>query len=79
MVSEEGAPGDEDNFVRITGETTDSHNLGLGPIPLALDSVTGDAEWLTDPFPDGTHRFRFVGAAAPEDCGSIETVDPETP
>lgn len=75
-VTEEGAPGDEDNFVRITGQTIDSHNLGYGPIPLAMDTVTGDAEWLTDPFPDGTHRFRFVGAPAPEDCGSITTVDP---
>lgn len=75
-VTEEGTPGSEDNYVRITGETTDSHNLGFGPLPLALDTVTGDAEWFTDPLPDGTHRFRFVGAAAPDGCGAIATVDP---
>lgn len=75
-VTEEGAPGAEDNFVRITGNTTDSHNLGFGPLPLAMDSVTGDAEWLSDPLPDGTHRFRFIGAAAPDGCGSIATTDP---
>lgn len=75
-LTEEGAPGSEDNYVRITGSTTDSHNLGLGPIPLAMDPVTGDAEWMTTEFPDGTHRFRFVGASAPEDCGAVDTVDP---
>ena len=75
-VTEEGTPGSEDNYVRITGETIDSHNLGYGPIPLAMDPVTGDAEWLSDELPDGTHRFRFVGAPAPEGCGSIATVDP---
>lgn len=78
-VTEEGAPGSEDNYVRITGETTDSHNLGFGPVPLALDPDTGDAEWLDEALPDGTHRFRFVGAPAPEDCGSITTVDPTSP
>ena len=26
--------------------------------------------------PDGTHRFRFVGASAPDGCGSVPTVDP---
>lgn len=75
-VSEEGAPGSEDNYIRVMGETTDSHSLGFGPLPLALDTVTGDAEWLTDELPDGTHRFRFVGAPAPAGCGSIATVDP---
>lgn len=75
-LTEEGAPGSEDNYVRITGSTTDSHNLGFGPIPLAMDPLTGDAEWMTDEFPDGTHRFRFVGASAPEDCGAVDTKDP---
>lgn len=75
-LSEEGAPGSEDNYVRITGSTVDSHNLGLGPIPLAMDPITGDPEWLTDPMPDGTHRFRFVGAPALEDCGAVTTTDP---
>lgn len=75
-VTEEGTPGAEDNYVRIAGQTTSSHSLGLGPIELALDSVTGDAEWMSDPFPDGTHRFRFIGAPAPEGCGSTASVDP---
>lgn len=75
-ISEEGAPGSEDNYVRIAGETTDSHNLGFGPIPLFLDSLTGDAEWPTEELPDGTHRFRFIGAPAPSECGAITTVDP---
>lgn len=75
-VTEEGTPGSEDNYVRITGQTTNSNDLGLGPIPLAMDTVTGDAEWLTSPLPDGNHRFRFVGAPAPDGCGSIPTVDP---
>lgn len=77
-ITEEGAPGSEDNYVRITGETTDSHSLGLGPIPLALDSVTGDTVWLSNPLPDGTHRFRFVGGAAPDGCGAVATTDPES-
>lgn len=75
-VTEEGTPGSEDNYVRITGMTSDSHNLGKGPIELALDSTTGDTEWLSDPLADGTHRFRFVGGAAPDGCGSYATVDP---
>jgi hypothetical protein len=75
-VTEEGTPGAEDNYVRITGQTSDSHNLGVGPIELALDSTTGDTEWLSEALPDGTHRFRFVGGTAPDGCGSIATVDP---
>lgn len=75
-VTEEGAPGSEDNYVRITGETTDSHNLGFGPIPLAQDQVSGDAEWLTTELEDGNHRFRFLGAPAPEDCGAMTTTAP---
>jgi hypothetical protein len=75
-VTEEGTPGSEDNYVRITGSTSDSHNIGKGPIELAMDSTTGDAEWLSDDLPDGTHRFRFVGASAPDGCGAIATTDP---
>ena len=75
-VTEEGTPGSEDNYVRITGNTTSSHNLGFGPIELALDSTTGESEWLSDALPDGTHRFRFVGGVAPDGCGSVATVDP---
>lgn len=75
-ISEEGTPGSEDNYIRIMGMTTNSHNLGFGPLPLALDAVSGDTEWLTSPFPDGDHRFRFVGAPAPTECGAITTVDP---
>ena len=75
-VTEEGTPGDEDNYIRITGETTDSNNLGLGPIELAMDALTGDAEWLSEPLPGGDHRYRFMGAYAPDGCGAIATVDP---
>lgn len=75
-VTEEGTPGSEDNYVRITGSTTDSSNLGLGPIELALDPVTGASEWVSDAFPDGSHRYRFTGGVAPEGCGSMVTVDP---
>lgn len=75
-VTEEGTPGSEDNYVRITGNTSNSHNLGFGPIPLALDAVTGDTEWLTDALEDGTHRFRFIGGLAPDGCGAVATTDP---
>lgn len=75
-ITEEGAPGSEDNYIRITGETSDSHNLGYGPIPLAIDAVTGNTEWLSEALPTGTHRFRFIGAPAPAGCGAVSTVDP---
>lgn len=75
-VTEEGTPGSEDNYVRITGSTTNSHNLGHGPIPLALDSITGATEWLSMPLEDGTHRFRFIGGSAPDGCGPVATTDP---
>lgn len=75
-VTEEGTPGSEDNYVRITGQTTDSHNIGFGPIPLALDPISGSSEWLSNPLPDGTHRHRFVGAPAPDGCGAVTTIDP---
>jgi hypothetical protein len=78
-VSEEGTPGSEDNYVRITGMTVDSHNVGYGPLPLAMDATTGDPEWLSDPLEDGTHRFRFIGAPAPDGCGAIETIAPTSP
>ena len=75
-VTEEGTPGSEDNYVRITGQTSDSHNIGVGPVPLAMDATTGDAEWLSEPLEDGTHRFRFIGGTAPDGCGSIPTLAP---
>jgi hypothetical protein len=75
-ITEQGTPGGEDNYVRITGVTTSSHNLGTGPIQLAMDATTGAAEWLSAPLPTGQHRFRFIGAPAPEGCGAITTVDP---
>jgi hypothetical protein len=56
--------------------TSDSNNVGVGPIELALDSTSGDAEWLSEALEDGNHRFRFVGAPAPDGCGSVATVDP---
>jgi hypothetical protein len=76
MISEEGTPGSEDNYVRVSGSTTDSHNLDYGPIPLAIDTISGDTEWLSDVLPDGVHRYRFQGGAAPTDCGAVDTVAP---
>lgn len=78
-ISEEGQPGAEDNYIRVSGSTTDSHALGSGPLPLGCDPVTGEAEWLTNCLPSGCHRFRFVGAEAPEICGALDTEAPPTP
>lgn len=78
-ITEEGDPGAEDNYIRVTGSTSDSHALGSGPLPLGCNPVTGEAEWLTDCLPTGCHRFRFVGAAAPDICGAMDTVAPDVP
>jgi hypothetical protein len=78
-ITEDGTPGDEDNVIRLTGQTSDAAQLGSGPIPLACDPTTGEAEWLTDCLPSGCHRFRFVGAGVPDECGAIDTVEPPTP
>lgn len=78
-LTEDGDIGSEENVIRLTGETVDSHSLGAGPIPLARDSVTGDPEFFTDCLPSGCQRFRFVGALAPEDCGIIDTEEPPIP
>lgn len=78
-ITEEGDMGSEENYTRVTGSTTDAHALGSGPIPLACDPLTGQAQWLSDCLPSGCHRFRFVGAAPPEGCGAIDTVAPTTP
>lgn len=75
-ITEEGTPGAEDNFVRITGTTTAGHNLGKGPVKLAFDAVTGTTEWLSEALPSGTHRFRFIGGPAPAGCGSMTTTAP---
>lgn len=77
--TEEGTPGAEDNYIRLTGSTTDAHALGSGPIPLACDPTTGEAQWLTNCLPAGCHRFRFTGAGVPEVCGAMDTVAPPTP
>lgn len=78
-LTEDGDIGGEDNVIRLTGETVDSHSLGSGPIPLARDEVTGAAEWLSNCLPSGCHRFRFSGALAAAGCGAIDTEEPETP
>lgn len=78
-ITEEGDPGAEDNYIRITGSTTDGHALGSGPLPLAMDPATGDPEWLTNCLPSGCHRFRFTGAVGPDVCGIFDTVAPPTP
>jgi len=76
-LSEEGSPGAEDNFIRLIGLTQDKHELGSGPLPLAA-AADGSSEWLTNCIPRG-HRFRFVGGAMPEECGTIDTVAPTVP
>lgn len=78
-ITEEGDVGAEDSFIRITGETVDTAQLGSGPIPMACDADTGDAEWLSDCLPAGLHRYKFIGGPHPEGCGSIDTEEPETP
>lgn len=75
-LTEDGDVGAEDNVTRITGETVTSSDLGSGPIPLVTDTSTGDVEWVSDCFPSGQHRFRFIGAPAPDVCGSMDTEEP---
>jgi hypothetical protein len=79
-ITEQGTPGAEDNYVRLTGSTSDSHALGSGPIELGCDPLTGDPEWLSDCLPSGCHRFRFQGPNLPADCGIYDTTEePPTP
>ena len=75
-ITEEGEMGSAESYVRVTGLTTDKHDLGNGPWPLAMGE-DGDAEWLTNCIPSGTHRVKFVGGPVPEECGSVETVEPD--
>lgn len=77
--TENGTIGAEDNTIRLTGLTTDAHDLGSGPIPLAIDTATCEAAWLSDCIPSGCHRFRFTGAPGPEVCGVMDTVAPTVP
>ena len=78
IISDDCAAGDSGAgaYVRVTGLTTDKHDLGNGPWPLAMGE-DGDAEWLTNCIPSGTHRVKFVGGPVPEECGSVETVEPD--
>lgn len=78
-ITEEGTIGAEDSYVRVTGSTSADHALGSGPIELACDPTTGDAQWLTDCLPSGCHRFKFIGGPAPTDCGAIDTTEPPEP
>lgn len=77
-ITQEGTIGDEDSYVRLTGLTTDAHALGAGPIPLACDTATGEAEWLSDCLVEGCHRFQFTAGPAPDVCGIYDTVAPPT-
>lgn len=77
-ITEEGDMGSAENYIRVTGLTLDKHDLGAGPIPLAVDSTTGDAAWLTDCLPSGCHRFRFTGAPVPDICGVVDTTEEPT-
>lgn len=76
--TEDGDIGAEDNVTRISGDTVANNNLGSGPIPLARDEVTGDAEWISNCL-SGDHRYRFIGAAAPDGCGIVDTIEPDDP
>lgn len=78
-MTEDGDPGSEDNVIRLTGNTLAQNALGSGPIPLACDETTGEAQWLTDCLPSGCHRYQFIGAAPPDVCGVVDTVEPPTP
>lgn len=78
-LTEDGDPGSEDNVIRLTGNTQAAHALGSGPIPLACDPTTGEAEWITDCLPSGCHRFQFTGATPPDVCGIYDTVEPPVP
>lgn len=73
-LTEEGDIGSSKNYTRITGVTSSKHELGAGPIPLAM-GVDGLAEWLTGCLPSNSHRFRFQGAQFPDVCGAIDTTD----
>ena len=77
-ITEEGEVGSAENYTRVTGLSYSSHDLGSGPIPLALDSETGEATWLSDCIPTGLHRVRFVGASHPAECGAIDTTEEPT-
>lgn len=78
-LTEDGDIGGEDGVFRLTGETVDTSVLGSGPLPLFCDPETGEAAWATDCFPSGQHRYKFIGAAHPEECGAIDTVEPDDP
>lgn len=75
-LTEEGTIGGEDSVIRLSGSTSATHALGSGPVPLACDPATGDAEWLSDCLPSGCHRFKFIGGPAPTTCGPMDTTAP---
>lgn len=76
-ITDEGDIGSAESYTRITGTTVAKHDLGSGPIPLAVDPLTGESTWLTDCLPQG-HRFRFTGGSHPELCGVIDTSEEPT-
>lgn len=78
-LTEDGDLGSEDNVFRITGNTVDSAQLGSGPIPLICDTADGTAVWPVNCFPSGQHAYRFTGGPAPEECGTIDTTEPDDP
>ena len=76
-LTEEGDMGSAESYQRVIGLTVDSHDLGAGPWPLAM-GTDGEAAWLTDCLPSGTHRIRFMGAPVPDECGAVDTEEPDT-
>lgn len=77
-ITEEGELGKEDSFIRLTGETVDTAELGAGPMPLDCNE-DGEAEYFETCLPSGQHRYQFTGGPVPTECGSFDTVEPVTP
>lgn len=72
----EGGIGAEDSYMRITGNTAGTADLGSGPIPLLADT-DGDPVFPTNCMSVCHHTVLDVGVASPPDvCGVIDTVEP---
>ena len=72
----EGELGAEDSYMRITGLTGSTANLGKGPIPF-LSDPDGDPIFPTNDIEACHHTVLTSGIAAPpEECGVVPTVAP---
>ena len=71
----EGDLGSAESYMRITGTTVPTANLGAGPIPL-LSGPSGPV-YAVDDLEVCHHTVLTSGVAAPpDDCGVIDTVAP---